>query len=78
MKIETEALKLKNEAFLRDFLQKRSLQAQKRNFFRGTFFKHQASRLKNEAFLLEVQTAFCMAVAGILARCKIRGRGRRS
>ena len=46
-----EALQLKNEAFLRDFLQKRSCAAQKRSiYFCETSFKIEALKLKNEAF----------------------------
>ena len=44
---KNEALKLKNEAFVRDFLQNWSCEAQKRE----TSFKIEALKLKNEAFL---------------------------
>ena len=51
-----EALKIKSEAFLRDFLQKCSFEAQKRSFsatklFCETSFKNEALKIKNEAFL---------------------------
>ena len=45
--VKNEALKLKNEAFLRDFLQKWS----KRKLFCETSFKNEALKLKNEDFV---------------------------
>ena len=45
------ASKLKNEAFLRDFLQKWELRSSKTKLFCETSFKNEASKLKNEAFL---------------------------
>ena len=46
-----EALKLKNEAFMRDFLQNWSCEAQKTKLLCETSFKNEALKLKNEAFL---------------------------
>ena len=49
---KNEALKIKNEAFLRDFLQKWSFEAQKRSFSARLPSKmYVALQLKNEAFL---------------------------
>ena len=46
-----EALKIKNEAFLRDFLQKSKLWNSKTKHFCETSFKIEALKLQNEAFL---------------------------
>ena len=46
-----EAVKLKNEAFLRDFLQNWSCEPKKTKHFCETSFKIEALKLKNEAFL---------------------------
>ena len=58
---KNEALKIKNEAFLRDFLQKWNFEVQKRSFctrfplklklFCETSFKNEALKIKNEAFM---------------------------
>ena len=48
---QNEALKLKEEAFLRDFLQKWSFKDQKTKLFCETSFKIEALKIKNEAFL---------------------------
>ena len=45
------ALKLQNEAFLRDFLSKLKLRSSKTNLFCENSFKIEALKLKNEAFL---------------------------
>ena len=56
---KNEALKIKKEAFLRDFLQKRSFEDQKGSFSARLpsklkpSFKNQALKLQNEAFLRE-------------------------
>ena len=47
---KNEALKIKNEAFLRDFLKKASFEAQKRSFS-ARLLANVALQLKNEAFL---------------------------
>ena len=46
---KNQALKLKNEAFLRDFLQNWSFEVQKRSFLRD--FKIEVLKIKNKAFL---------------------------
>ena len=46
-----EALKLKNEAFVRDFLQKWRFEAPKRSFCARLPSKNEALKLKNEAFV---------------------------
>ena len=48
---KNEALKLKNEAFARDFLQKTKLWSSKTKLFCETSFKNEALKLKNETFL---------------------------
>ena len=42
---------LKNEAFVRDFLQKCNFEAQKRSFSTTLPSKNEALKLKNEAFV---------------------------
>ena len=49
--IENEALKLENEAFLQDFLEKQSLEAQKPSFSARLPLKLKSLELKKEAFL---------------------------
>ena len=49
-----EALKLKNETFLRDFLQKQSFEDQKRKFSARLPSNIEALKLKNEAFLRDL------------------------
>ena len=48
---KNEALKLKNEAFARDFLQKTKFWSSKTKHFCETSFKNEALKLKNEAFV---------------------------
>ena len=48
---KNEALKLKNEAFARDFLQKTKLWSSKTKLFCETSFKNEALKIKNETFL---------------------------
>ena len=48
---KNETLKLKNEAFVRDFLQKWNFEAQKRSFCARLPSKNETLKLKNEAFV---------------------------
>ena len=55
--LKNEALKLKNEAFVRDFLQKRSFEDQKRNISARLPSKLKLGRLKTKLFC---ETSFKM------------------
>ena len=48
---KNETLKIKSEVFLRDFLQKRSFEAQHRSLFCETSFKNETLKFKNETFV---------------------------
>ena len=48
---KNEALKIKNKAFLRNFLQKWSFEDQKTKHFCETSFKNEALKIKNKAFV---------------------------